>query len=376
MKSELSNVAWLTRLVVVGLVVAVIGAVAGWVVVSRTHLVRTDIGTPRYKVCAEFSDAVGVYVGNTVSLMGVPVGTVESIEPRPGGVRMSMNVDATVSLPSDVGAVVIDNSIVTDRRVEFSKPYTTGAKLARGNCIPQARTKTPRGVSASFTATAKLLSDALGDDAQSIPGKKRTDDLAEIGAALDQTVSGRGADFNKLMSQFVQMMGDAPETDAILRRLLENSNTLTTQANQSWPDVRTTVDTMTASIKAFTAFSEEFAGTLDRGAHAVPILARFFGNYGTRIVALLKYIGPWINTLAPYATQIGEIVARLPGLATVTDQIFDSRTGALRVMWKPPAVDLRGQDTAGVCAALGRPQGCIVDSSSVGLVQLLVGSGK
>lgn len=376
MSSSMSNIRWLARLAGAGLIAAIATACVGWYVVTHTHLVRADFAKSRYTVCADFSDAVGVYVGNTVSVLGVPVGSVERIEPRPGGVRMSMTVDSDIGLPADVGAVVIDNSIVTDRRVEFSRAYSGGAKLATGSCIPQKRTKTPRGVSANFTATNKLLTDALGDDAQTTPGKNRTDGIAEIGIVLDQAMSKRGADFNTLMRAFVQMSGDAPEADAIIRRLLENSNALTTQANQSWPDVETTIRTLSASVKAFTAFSEEFAGTLDHGAHAVPILSRFFDNYGVRLVALLKYMGPWINTLAPYATQVGQIVARLPGLATVADQIFDSKTGALRVMWKAPAVNMQGQDTAGVCSAVGRAPGCIVDSSSVGLIQLILGSGK
>ncbi|MCS3851496.1 phospholipid/cholesterol/gamma-HCH transport system substrate-binding protein [Tsukamurella ocularis] len=376
MQTSASNVRWFGRLALLGLVVTLLVGAAGWYVATRTSLVRTNFVQARSTVCADFGDAVGVYVGNTVSLMGVPVGTVQRIEPRPGGVRMSLSVDDGIALPADVGAVVIDNSIVTDRRVEFSAPYTGGPSLNRTSCIPQSRTKTPRGVSENFTVTDRLLTDALGADAESTPGKPRTDDLAQIGTVADRVVSQRGADFSTLMRSLVQMAGDAPETDAVLRRLLENSNLLTAQANRSWPDIRTTIETVNASLKAFTAFSEEFTVTLERATHFVPIYGRFFGNYGVRIVALLKYFGPWVNTLAPYATRIGDILARLPGLATVTDQLFDSKTGALRVMWKPPVVDLRGQDTARICAAVAKPPNCIVDSSSVGLVQLIMGGGR
>lgn len=367
---RISNFAWFVRAGALALVAALTAGAAGlWLL--RENGVIAD----RRSVCADFTDAIGVYPGNTVSLMGVSVGVVSEITPRPDGVRMTLDVDTDVTLPADVGVVTIDNSIVTDRRVEFTTPYTSGPTLEGDSCIPVERTKTPRGVSDSFTAASELLTGVLGSDDADNPGVIPTEEIAELVDGADATFSDRGEQLNELMRSFVLLQGDATETDAIMRRMLENSDLLVTEANAQWPDVEGTLKTINDSATAFSAFSEEFAPTLDSATVFAPILGRFLPEYGERIIAIIKYIGPWVNTLVPYFTNIAQIVAALPGLATVTDQIFDQETGALRIMWKPPAVDLSQSDVAGVCAALGRPEGCIVDSSSVGLVQLLLGSG-
>lgn len=370
-KKAMTNRGWLLRVIGVVVVAAAVAAIG-----SARMLDESGILAAHRTVCADFTDAVGVYPGNVVSLLGVPVGRVRGIEPHGNGVRITMDVQRDIELPADVGAVVIDNSIVTDRRIEFTKAYTEGPTLSGDGCIGMERTKTPRGISDNFTAVSNLLGDVLGSDGQAVPGAPRTERLADLVDSADRAFSQRGAQINDLMRSFVRLQGDAPKTDAILRRMLKNADILTAQANQEWPNIETTLQTIRETGLAFTGWAEEFTVTLTSAVHFLPTLGRALGNYGDRIVAIIKYLGPWITTLAPYATTIADIIAQIPGLATVTDQIFDRETGALRVMWKPPSVDLRGSDVAGVCAALGKPQGCIVDSSSVGLVQLLLGSAR
>lgn len=368
---KMTNRAWFLRAGALVLVVAIaLGAAA------TLYLRQNGVISERRAICADFADSVGVYPGNNVSVMGVTVGAVRDISPRAGGVRMTLDVNKDVPLPADVGAVIIDNSIVTDRRIEFTTAYTSGPTLGSGACIPVDRTRTPRGVSENFTAASKLLGGVLGSDASDDPGKPTTDEIAKLVSASDTALSQRGEQINKLMRSYVRLQGDAPETDAIMRRMLENSDLMTTMANQKWPDIDLALRTINDSANAFSAFSEEFGGALESAVHFAPILGRVLGNYGDRIIAILKYLGPWVNALVPHVTNIAQIVAALPGLATVVDQVFDKKTGALRLMWKPPAVDLRGSDVAGVCAALGKPSGCIVDSSNVGLVQLLTGGAR
>lgn len=372
-KAALSNRAWFLRAGAV-LLVAAIGVGAGALLLLRQN--GAQLGVEQRAICADFADSVGVYKGNSVSLMGVSIGSVREIVPRAGGVRITLDVDKNVQLPADVGAVVIDNSIVTDRRVEFTSPYTAGPTLSSGACIPIDRTRTPRGISESFTAASKLLGDALGTDGKADPGKPRTEELATLVNVADESLSKRGEQIKDLLRSYVRISGDAPETDAIMRRLLENGDVLTARANEKWPDVELALEHINGAAATFSTFSEEFAGSLKLAVHFAPILGRVLGNYGDRILAILKYLGPWVNALVPHLTSIAQIVAALPGLATVTDQIFDRKTGALRLMWRPPSVDMRGADVAGVCAAVGKPAGCIVDSSSVGLVQLLMGSAR
>lgn len=350
--------------------VVIAGVSGGW------FLDRNGVTGDRRQVCVDFTDAVGVYAGNTVSLLGVGVGKINNITPRDGGVRMILDVDRDVPLPADVGAVVIDNSIVTDRRVEFDRAYTKGPKLSKDECIPQSRTRTPRGISDTFTASNNLLEGILGTDVGNGSDDKVTNEIGELVDAVDKAAAGRGEQINGLMRDFVKLQGNAPETDAILRRLLENSETMTNQVNERWDEVETLIHTVNNAVLAFTYFSEEFRDGLGTAIDFLPPLSRFADQLGDRLIVILKNLGPWVTALAPHATSLADIVAKLPGLATATDQIFDKKTGALRVLWRPPSFDLGNSDLTGLCAALRRPQGCVKDSSDVGLVQLMLGGPR
>ena len=90
------------RSIVTALSVLTIVAVAG-TAASATGVM--DIRTRTSSVCAEFTDTVGLYEGNSVTMLGVEVGTVTRIESADTSVVVTMDVDDTVTLPADVGAV-------------------------------------------------------------------------------------------------------------------------------------------------------------------------------------------------------------------------------------------------------------------------------
>src|ERR1700739_822619 len=50
------------------------------------------------KLTAYFTNAVGLYPGDQVRIVGVPVGKIDSIEPRPSDVKITMSVSNDVTL--------------------------------------------------------------------------------------------------------------------------------------------------------------------------------------------------------------------------------------------------------------------------------------
>ena len=57
------------------------------------------------KIVGYFTSAVGLYPGDQIRIVGVPVGTVDSIEPRAADVKITMSVDDGVKVPQDARAV-------------------------------------------------------------------------------------------------------------------------------------------------------------------------------------------------------------------------------------------------------------------------------
>ncbi|QRY63196.1 MCE family protein [Gordonia sp. PDNC005] len=348
----------------IGSIIAAVAVIVLWKPVSRQLLTRP--------MCADFTDSVGLYVGNQVALMGLSVGRVESIEPRDGGVRVRMAVERDLKLPVDVGAVVIDSSIVADRRVEFSAPYRSGPLFDGRQCIPVGRTKTPRGVSEGFAAADRLLTDVLGPDAN-LPSLGRTDDLAQVMKGVDRNFGGAENEVVRILQRMVAAQGDPQQADAQIRRLLENSETLMAEASSRWPDLARVIATIDDSGRALTGFSQEFAGALASAVRFVPVLGRNMARYGDRILSLLDLVTPWVRLLAPFATRLAQAVAQLPGLAAATDSLFDPVTGALRARWTPPVVSVPRHAAPGVCAVLGQSPDCASKAKAgEGLISMIL----
>ncbi|MBW0271645.1 mammalian cell entry protein [Nocardia sp. MH4] len=94
-------------------------------------------------ITADFENVAGLYVGNEVSVLGMPVGRVTELVPRGQYVQVHMVVDPEVDLPADVIAALVSPQMITNRHIELTPAYTGGPTLADGSHIPFARTRTP-----------------------------------------------------------------------------------------------------------------------------------------------------------------------------------------------------------------------------------------
>ncbi|WP_165604273.1 MlaD family protein, partial [Mycolicibacter sinensis] len=68
-------------------------------------------------VTAQFDSAAGLYEGNVVAVLGMPVGKVKKVTPKGGYVEAEFTVDRDVKIPADVHAVTINTSILTARQI-------------------------------------------------------------------------------------------------------------------------------------------------------------------------------------------------------------------------------------------------------------------
>ena len=116
------------------LVIAAI--VAGcWYVFGRGDNNRT--------VHADFAFVNGLYQGSTVTVLGVPVGTIDKVEARGDHVRLTLRVREDVKLPAKVQAYVLNPSVISDRHLELGPAYTEGDTFKDGGVIPTERTHSP-----------------------------------------------------------------------------------------------------------------------------------------------------------------------------------------------------------------------------------------
>jgi phospholipid/cholesterol/gamma-HCH transport system substrate-binding protein len=97
----------------------------------------------RTLVTAYFDNSNGVFAGDDVVVLGVPVGRIDKIEPEAKRAKVTFWIDSNVQVPADAKAVILSPQLVTSRSIQLTPAYTGGAQMRDGAVIPQDRTAVP-----------------------------------------------------------------------------------------------------------------------------------------------------------------------------------------------------------------------------------------
>ncbi len=155
------------------------------------------------RVTAYFATTIGVYPGNDVRVLGVPVGSITSVQPQGDVVRVDMRIeDDELRIPAHAQAVVMAPSLVSDRYVQLTPVYTAGPELPDGGVIPRERTAVPLELDDIFRNLDKI-SEALGPNGANAQGS--LSQLIDVGA---QNLEGNGA----ALGNTIDNLGQATET--------------------------------------------------------------------------------------------------------------------------------------------------------------------
>ncbi|MGB6182343.1 MAG: MCE family protein [Rhodococcus sp. (in: high G+C Gram-positive bacteria)] len=320
------------------------------------------VGTPSSEVCADMTDSVGLYEGNHVTLLGIPVGEVTGIATRGDHVRITMSVEDSVRLPANIGAVTMSDSIVTDRRVEFTTPYTDGATFDRGECIPLERTRTPIGISDTLEAVNKLGAELLGttnttDPENPTPPEKQV--LGDTLRSLNTAMAGSGDQLGSALSQISSLVGNPADKDTLVRRMVDNLDVLGAVLVDRWPDITVLIQNLKEGLGAAGDFSSRFADGIDLTVDFLPVLEKVLPKVGPPLYRVLDVVVPIVAILLDAVGDITYILTRVPKLTDSAPATIDPEVNAARVTWKPPMFQM--------ATAIGDP----VD---LGIVQGVLGS--
>ncbi|MBJ8344785.1 MCE family protein [Antrihabitans sp. YC2-6] len=263
-------------------------------------------------MCAEFTDTVGLYEGNDVTLLGIEIGSVAAIEPMGDRMKVTMDIDHDIAVPADVGAVTMSSSIVTDRHVELTKPYTGGPLFEGAQCIPLTRTKTPLGISETFDAVNAVAADLLGSESDGGPGTPPDPILADALNSLDAALDGTGPTFNSLLGRLSTLVGDPADKDVVVRRLIDNLDRLTTMFVTNWPDFSTLLQNLGNGLEVVDGIASGLGTALAKANEFLPVAARTIDKYDEQSYAFLDKALPFSHQLLSRAGDIRDLLAYVP----------------------------------------------------------------
>ena len=145
-------------------------------------------------VTAQFDSGAGLYEGNVVAVLGLPVGKITKVTPKGDYVETEFTVDRGVEVPADVHAVTINTSILTARQIELTPAYTGGPLLADRSTIGLNRTRTPVAFDRVLDMLDKVSKSLRGDGKGGGP-------LADVINAGADSVNGNGEKIKSALTE-------------------------------------------------------------------------------------------------------------------------------------------------------------------------------
>lgn len=307
-------------------------------------------------ITAQFDNANGLYEGNAVSILGMPVGTIETIVPTGQYAEVTMHIDRGIQIPADAQAVTVSTSILTDRHIEFTPVYDGGPKLADHDTLSLARTRTPVEFDRVLAMADKLSVQLQGDG----HGGGPVANLLDIGAAM---TDGNGAKIRSALgalSTALKMSDErgAPTGDAITT-IVTSLDSLTKAAVDNDQTIR---DFGSAIRQLSAAVADEQLGSGSTGARVNQILSATADLLDTNRETLQSAAdsGQTVTAaIADYRREIAEILDLTPMLLDNVYNMIDHDKQAIRAHPLLDKVELNGQATKELCNLLGlRQLGC------------------
>lgn len=340
------------------------------------------LANPPMTLTAQFEDSIGLYEGNEVSVLGMPVGKVTSIAPQGGYVEVKLSIDQNVDIPADAQAVTVSTSVLTDRHIELTPAYSSGPKLKNGDTLSLNRTRTPVEFDRTLAMVEKLSAALRGDG----NGQGPLADMIAIGNAI---TAGNGTNTRAALDQLSQALRLSADNGTHSRKQIQSIVANLADLTQASADNDTTIREFGSTLRRLSdILVDEDFGTGSTGTKINEILAQ-------AAAVLEKNSGKLKDTVADYQTvtkamtdyrrEVAEFFDVAPLAADNAYNAIDSNNGLLRVHGLIDKTFFNDQMAKEICNLIGLKQlGCATGTLSdygpdfglTGMLELMGGAPR
>lgn len=280
-------------------------------------------GRASTKVIGYFSSSVGLYPGDDVRVVGVPVGIIDSIEPRAGDVKITMSVHDGVKVPADARAVIMSPNLVGARFIQLTPAYTGGPVLADGAGIALDRTAVPvewDQVKEELTN----LSAKLGPQPGSVQGPLTT----FIDQAAD-TFDGNGDSFRSALRELSQTAGRLGDSRTDLFGTIKNLQVLIDALSSSNEQIVQFAGHLASVSQVLADSSTNLDYTLGTLNQALTDVKGFLGENNSVLVDSVNKLSDFTTILSDQSDDLEQVLHVAPnGLANFYN-IYNPAQGTL-----------------------------------------------
>lgn len=254
---------------------------------------------------AQFSTAAGLFVGNDVGVLGVPVGTVTEVEPEGRYVMVTMQVNSDQPIPAGATAVVVSRSVATDRYVELTPVYAGGPQMQDGATITADRTQTPVEFDQVLATIGNFADQISGSGADKFAISRfltaTSNALKGRGDLINQAITSLGAAVNGISQQ----RGNATSTLVSLDKL-----TSTLATNQA--TISQFVQQVARASALLNAERTNFRNAISSATKMINVVAQFARTNRAQITRAVTQTSGALRTVIAKSPQVAEILRELP----------------------------------------------------------------
>ncbi len=351
------------RSLVVVAVVVVVGLLTG-----ITYALVSG-GNRETKITAQFLTTPGLYVGNAVRILGMPVGHITKITADGTYVTVQMEISASQKVPANATAEIMAPNVVNDRFVQLDPGYTGGPALQNGAYIPSSRTFVPISVD-EIVDSLDQLAVALGPNGANAHGALQglvaaaAKAFGNNGAALNSTITNLGKGFGALSSQ-------GPD----LTSLFDGLGNLSAVASKYSGQYQSFASEL-AVVSTELASDDNLLGpALTNLQQTLGVLAGFIHDNGSALGGSLANLSKFAGAVAQKQAQLEQVFGVLPVALQNVENAYDPTNHALKARYDP-SQNTENDPSAGCNPGAPGSRGCAPNprTDSVGFNQAVCGN--
>lgn len=296
--------------------------VLGVLVLAAAATLVTD-RPPQKSLTAYFTQTPGLYAGDPVEILGVPVGAIDSITPEPGQVRVVLHYAASISVPASAQAAIISPTLVSGRFIQLSPPYTAGAVLPADATIPLSRTAVPVEWDSTVTQLTQLAQQ-LGPGSGQVTGAVgRALDTAQAnlngqGEQINTTIRNAAAAMTTLAAGGQDLFGTVRNLESVVDNLAQND-----AAVQAFTQQLTQVSALLADNRA------QLAAVVQTFDQVAGVIQQFVQHEKDPLSTSLTGLTAVANQLADNRQALADLLQRAPTSVSNLNNDYDPTGGLM-----------------------------------------------
>jgi virulence factor Mce-like protein len=268
-------------------------------------------------LAADFPNTVNLYPGAEVKVLGVTVGSVDSVAVRGTTVHVEMSYDGARSLPADAHAAIVPPSIVGDRFVQLSPPYTGGPALADGAQLDVAHTEVPVELDEAYNSINNLAK-ALGPD-----GANSTGALSRLLTASAANLGGNGDAVHRTIQQLSGAVSTLADARGDFAATVTNLGALTGTLAANDGQVRDLLGNLATVSDELDGQRDELRGATENLNEALADIGHFVRDNRTALTDNVHGLAQVTATVADHQRGLAELLDTAPlGLSNLYDLVM------------------------------------------------------